>query len=181
MMWVLLVAGPPLVLGVILYNRLIADKNRVLQAWSDIAVQLKRRHDLIPKLVDAVRGYANYESRLLQDITRQRRMAEQTENPEQRATLERRLSSLFQRMRAVAEAYPQLKADAQYLDLMRQLSEVEEQIQYARRFYNGAVRNLNVRIESFPDLLIARWFGFHQAPFFELSDPAGTPHGETNR
>ena len=147
---------------------LIRDKNRVLQAWSDIDVQLKRRHDLIPKLVDAVNAYAHYERSTLDEITRLRSDADHTDAPGEKARLEAGLGDRVRELIAVAEAYPDLKASGQYLDLLRQLTEVENHIQYARRYYNGSVRNLNVRIDSFPDLLIARLFRFQQAEFFEL-------------
>ncbi|OQX32027.1 MAG: hypothetical protein B0D96_10280 [Candidatus Sedimenticola endophacoides] len=166
---------PPLALllvwGIVIYNRLVSDKNRVLQAWSDIDVQLRRRRDLLPKLVDAVNAYAHYERTTLDEITRLRGTAEQSTQPRQLAPLEQAIGSRLHALIAVAEAYPELRASTQYLELLRQLSEVEDQIQFARRFYNGAVRNLNVRIDSFPDLLVARPFGFHPAEFFEV-EPA---------
>lgn len=168
MEWLLLAAAVLLIWGVILYNRLVSDNHRVKQAWSDISVQLKMRHDLIPKLVVAVDAYARYERTLLQEVTRQRAVAERAEDPAATAHAESLLGDGLRRMLAIAEAYPELKADRQFLQLMSQLSDVENQIQYARRFYNGAVRNLNVRIDSFPDLLIARLFRFRPAQFFEL-------------
>ena len=157
-----------LVWAVFIYNKLIRDKNRVFQAWSDIDVQLKRRHDLIPKLVDAVTTHADYERSTLDAITRLRTEAEQTERPSDKARLEQDLSGRIKALIAVAEAYPELKAGEQFLQLLQQLTEVEDHIQYARRYYNGSVRNLNVRIDSFPDLLNARFFRFKPAEFFEL-------------
>ncbi|MCB1862507.1 MAG: LemA family protein [Gammaproteobacteria bacterium] len=168
MEWLLLAGAALLIWGVVLYNRLVSDSHRVKQAWSDISVQLKLRHDLIPKLVAAVDAYASYERTLLHEVTRQRAAAERAEDPAAAAHAEALLGDGLRRMLAIAEAYPELKADRQFLQLMGQLSEVEDQIQYARRFYNGAVRNLNVRIDSFPDLLIARSFSFRPAQFFEL-------------
>lgn len=164
----LLVSLPLLVWAIIIYNRLVRDRNRVLAAWSDIDVQLKRRHDLIPKLVDAVQAYSRYEQSTLDDITRLRGLARETTDPDRRAPLESGLGERIHSLLMVAEAYPDLKAGDQYLDLLRQLSDVENHIQYARRYYNGAVRNLNVRVDSFPDLLIARALGFRHAAFFEL-------------
>jgi LemA protein len=151
-----------------IYNRLVRDRNLTLASWSDIGVQLKRRHDLVPKLVDAVRAYATYESARLEEVTRLRAEALAATRPGEAARAERSLGARLAQVIAIAEAYPDLKADAQYLALLRELSTVEDQIQYARRFYNGAVRDYNVRIDSFPDLLIAQAFGFTPADFFEL-------------
>ena len=154
--------------AIFIYNFLIRDKNRVLAAWSDIDVQLKRRHDLIPKLVDAVRAYTNYERSTLDAITRLRSEAEQVEHPLEKAHLEHDLGLRMKKLIAVAEDYPELKSNEQYMQLLQQLSEVEDHIQYARRFYNGSVRDLNVRIDSFPDMIIANLFNFEQADFFEM-------------
>jgi LemA protein len=162
--------------GVVIYNLLVRDKNRVLAAWSDIDVQLKRRHDLIPKLVDAVKAYAGYESHLVEEMTRLRTDAERTEDPSEKGRLEGELTGRVRNLVAVAEAYPDLKASGQYLELLRQLTEVENHIQYARRYYNGAVRNLNVRIESFPDMIIAQAFRFRPARFFELETATERGH-----
>lgn len=156
--------------GIWIFNRLVRDRNRVLQAWSDIAVQLKRRHDLLPKLVEAVRTYAAYESKTLEQMTRLRTLGDRPEGLNARSESEQQLGGELTRLLAVAEAYPDLKADRQYLDLLRQLSDTENQIQYARRYYNGSVRNLNTRIDSFPDLLLARPLGFRHAEYFELPD-----------
>lgn len=153
---------------VVMYNKLIRDKNRVFQAWSDISVQLKRRHDLIPKLVAAVDAYAHYEKSTLEEMTQLRVKADSLELPTQKAEAEAALTGNIRQLLAVAEAYPDLKANHQYLDLMQQLTAVENQIQYARRYYNGSVKNLNVRIESFPDLILANAFKFKSAEFFEL-------------
>jgi len=159
---------PLLIWAVMIYNKLIRDKNRVYQAWSDIAVQLKRRHDLIPKLVAAVDAYAHYERATLEEMTRLRMDADRMDLPAEKAQAERALTGNLRQLLAVAEAYPDLKANQQYLDLMQQLTDVENQIQYARRYYNGSVKNLNVRIESFPDLILAKVFKFQSAEFFEL-------------
>ena len=166
--------------GIVIFNLLVRDKHRVRAAWSDVDVQLKRRHDLIPKLVDAVQAYAGYETRVFERLTQLRAQAEGAADPAAKGQLESALGGGMQRLLAVAEAYPDLKASAQYVNLMQQLTEVENHIQYARRYYNGAVRNLNVRIESFPDLLIARAFAFRQARLFELESvterhPPGKP------
>ncbi|MEJ2529457.1 MAG: LemA family protein [Gammaproteobacteria bacterium] len=158
----------PLIWAVFSYNRLVRYKNMVLAAWSDISVQLKRRHDLIPKLVDAVQAYSGYERSLLNEVTRLRTDSETADNPTEKADLELGLTGHIKSLIAVAEAYPDLKADSQYLHLLHQLTEVENNIQFARRYYNGAVQLLNVRIDSFPDVLIARTLGFRPADFFEL-------------
>ena len=162
------VAGLVLIWAVIIYNRLVRDKNRVLAAWSDIDVQLKRRHDLIPKLVDAVNAYAHYEQTTLDEITLLRGDADRTGSPAEKGRTEELLSGRMRELIALAEAYPDLKANRQYLKLLRQLTEVENHIQYARRYYNGAVRNLNIRIDSLPDLFIARLFRYRPAEFFQL-------------
>lgn len=164
----LLLMGIVTVGGVVLFNRLVRDRNRVRTAWSDIDVQLKRRHDLIPKLVAAVDAYARYERATLATITELRSQTRQVSDVGARETVEKQIGHGLRQLVALAEAYPELKADQNFLQLQRELTEVENQIQYARRFYNGAVRNLNTRIESFPDLLLARLFRFTPQPFFEL-------------
>jgi len=156
---------------VVIFNRLVRDRNRVRTAWSDIDIQLKRRYDLIPKLVAAVESYAAYERATLSTLIELRSRTRLSDPPEQREQVESQIGSGLQQLIALAEAYPQLKADQSFLDLQTQLTEVENHIQYARRFYNGAVRNLNVRIESFPDLLIARLLRYVPAPFFQLDVP----------
>jgi len=170
-MWTIALAGTAIVLvgvAVVAYNRLVRDRQRVLTAWSDIDVQLKRRHDLVPKLVEAVRAYADYEKAALGAVTELRAEAARTDSATERGSLESALGLSIGRLIAVAEAYPELKASAGFLDLQDALTEVENEIQHARRFYNGAVRALNVRVESFPDALVARAFGFSPASFFEF-------------
>jgi LemA protein len=164
-----------LVWVIIIYNRLVVDRNRVLTAWSDIDVQLKRRHDLIPKLVDAVRQYAEYESSTMQAITEIRAQADTTNQVAAISEAEVRLGTGIRKLIAVAEAYPELKTNQSFLDLQTNLTGIENQIQYARRYYNGAVRNLNVRIESFPDMLVARMFAFVPAQFFEFDEVQAGP------
>jgi LemA protein len=150
-----------------LYNRLVADRNTVLAAWSDIGVQLKRRHDLIPKLVDAVKAYAGYEQGTVIRVTELRAAAAATTQPRDAGAAESRLTAALQSLVAVAEAYPDLKANTQYLELMREISAVEQDIQHARRYYNGAVKQFNVRVESVPSNVVARAFGFAIAEYFE--------------
>ena len=155
---------------IIIYNLFVRDKNRVLAAWSDIDVQLKRRHDLIPKLIDAVKQYAAYESSTLSAITTLRSQSEDTTGIEKKGQIEGQLSEKLHQLIALAENYPDLKANQSFLDLQKNLTDVENHIQYARRYYNGAVRNLNIRVDSFPDLLIARIFGFIKAEFFDFDE-----------
>jgi len=156
--------------AIFIYNRLVRDRNRVLAAWSDIDVQLKRRHDLIPKLVEAVRRYAAYEQATLSALTRLRGESLQAKDVANRGALEQSIGNGVQRLLAIAEDYPELKANRNFLDLQREISGVENQIQYARRYYNGAVRVLNIRIDSFPDLFVARLFGYRHADYFTLEE-----------
>jgi len=155
---------------VIIYNLFVRDKNRVLAAWSDIDVQLKRRHDLIPKLIDTVKQYADYESSTLSAITVLRSESADTSGIEKKGQIERELSTKLHQLIALAENYPDLKANQSFLDLQKNLTDVENNIQYARRYYNGAVRNLNIRVDSFPDMLIARTFRFIPAEFFDFDE-----------
>ncbi len=152
---------------IIIYNLLVRDKIRVETAWSDIDVQLKRRHDLIPKLVEAVKQYAAFESATLQTITELRTRSAQSQQVEEIGKMETELGSEIKQLLLLAEDYPELKANQSFLDLQRNLTDVENHIQYARRYYNGAVRNLNTRIETFPDLIIARFFRFLPANYFQ--------------
>ena len=157
------------------YNRLVRDRLRVKTGWSDIGVQLKRRHDLIPKLVAAVKHYAAYESTTLEAVTTLRSASvgvADLENANQASVDEGLVAGELKQLIAVAEQYPDLKTNASYLDLQKNLSNVEHHLQFARRYYNGAVRNLNTRIESFPDTLIARAFNFRKANFFEFDAAA---------
>jgi len=154
----------------IIYNRLVSAKNTVLAAWSDIDVQLKRRHDLIPKLVEAVKQYASYEKATISAVTTLRTESEKIQEISKKGEVEIELGKMIHQLVAIAEDYPDLKANQSFLDLQYNLSEVEKNIQYARRYYNGAVRELNVRIESFPDLLIARFFHFLQAQYFDFDE-----------
>ena len=153
-----------------LYNRLVSLKNQALAAWSDIDVQLKRRHELIPKLVDAVRQYTAYEQSTLTAVTELRLQSERLDDPSSKGRLESDLGQAMQRLIAVAEQYPVLKANQNFLSLQQDISAIEGDIQHARRYYNGSIRLLNTRIDSFPDLLIARLFGFRYGPYFQLEE-----------
>ncbi len=168
-----LVALAVAIWGIVIYNALVRDRHRVAQAWSDVDVQLKRRHDLIPKLVDAVKQHAGYERGVLERLTQLRAQAASGgAGPAGQGRLEASLSRELSRLVAVAESYPALKTSQSFLDLQRNLSEAEDNIQFARRYYNGAVNNLNTRIDTFPDLLVARALGYRLAEYFELDTPA---------
>jgi len=159
-----------LVAGVILYNRLIAERNQARQGYADIDVQLKRRADLVPQLVEAVKGYAGYEKALLTTVTELRTNALAAQGGAARFALEKQLGERLQQLVLLQENYPQLKADANFRDLQAKLVEVEDHLQFARRFYNGAVKQYVTRLESFPDVVVARLFGFQPLPFFETDD-----------
>ncbi len=159
-----------LIYGVLIYNRLVSFKNQGLAAWSDIDVQLKRRHDLIPKLVVAVKQYAVYEQSTLSVVTQLRIESERIKDPEERGRLESNLGQGLHRLIALAENYPELKADQNFLSLQQDISTIENDIQHARRYYNGAIRLLNIRIDSFPDLIVARVFGFQHGHYFQIEE-----------
>jgi len=167
--------------GIVIYNRLVARRNHVLEAWSGIDVQLKRRHDLLPQLVEVVKAYTRFEQQTLLDVTRVR--SEATADAAERRRAENALSGSLRQLLAVAEAYPDLKANSSYLDLQQQISAAEEQIQYARRYYNGTVRELNVLVQSFPSNLVARIFRYAVMDYFEieLATQRASPELEFNR
>jgi len=171
-MWLAVAAAAALLAVAViwLYNRLIAARNQARQGYADIDVQLKRRADLVPRLVEAVRGYAAYEKALLTTVTELRGHALAAAGGEKRFALERELGSQLRRLVLLQEAYPQLKADANFRDLAGKLVEVEDHLQYARSFYNGAVKQYVTRLESFPDIIVARLFGFRPLPFYETDD-----------
>jgi LemA protein len=152
-----------------MFNRLVRLRNRVRSAWGDIDVQLTRRHDLVPQLVTAVAAYASHEQALLTHVTELRAAAVGTVDPARLADLEASLEQGLGRLVALAEDYPTLQASENFLALQRGLSDVEEHLQYARRYYNGAVRDLNDRVAQFPDLLVARAFGYKEAQFYAAS------------
>jgi LemA protein len=160
------------VYAVVVFNRLTRQRNIVREGWSGIDVQLRRRTDLVPNLLEVVKGYAAHERELLEEVAHRRASSVAASDVGGQAAAERALSGSLGRLLALAEAYPQLKADQNFLELQRQLAEIEDQIQMARRYYNGTVRNLNISIQSFPELLLARVLGFKEEPFFELGDRA---------
>ena len=158
--------------AIVVFNRLIRARNLVREGWSGIDVQLVRRSDLIPNLVETVKGYAGHERTLFAEIAQKRTQALNTTGVSSRAAAEQDLQASVRRMLAVAEAYPELKASQNFLELQKQLAELEDQLQLARRYYNGTVRDYNIGIQSFPDLLLARAFGFREEPYFETDDKA---------
>jgi LemA protein len=160
-----------LFVGVTIYNRLIRLRNTVKSSWSDIDVQCKKRYDLVPNLVETVKGYASHEKTVFEKVTQARAMAMQAASPAEMAKAENMLRDTLKSLFAVAEAYPELKANANFLQLQSQLQELENNIEYARRYYNAVVRDFNITIESFPSNLIASWFHFQQVEFFELETP----------
>jgi LemA protein len=157
------------------YNRLVTLRQRVREAWSDIDVQLKRRHDLIPNLVETVKGYASHESTVFQNVTNARAAAiaaGQTGSPQDRAAAENQLSTALRSIFAVAENYPQLQAVQEFKDLSENLTATEDKISFARRFYNGNVRDYNTALQTFPTNILAGTFGFKSEQYFELADAA---------
>jgi LemA protein len=157
------------VLGIGAYNSLVQSRVRCETAWSDIDVQLKRRHDLIPNLVETVKGYAAHEKGTFEDIAKFRSMAMQATAPAEKAAAENQLTGALKSLFAVAENYPQLQANQEFMQLQNSLSQTENSIQNARSDYNASVRDLNTRVQSFPGNLLAGAFGFQQRQFFEVA------------
>ena len=151
------------------YNRFITLVNRAKEAWSDIDVQLKRRYDLIPNLVSTVKGYATHESTAFEKVTQARAAAMGAGNLAEKSEAELGLTGALKSLFAIAEAYPDLKANANFAELQRELSDTENKIQSPRRFYNGTVRDLNTSVESFPNNVVAGLFHFAKMEFFELA------------
>ena len=167
---ILLIIGAIALWVVLMYNRLITLRNRVREAFSDIDVQLKRRYDLIPNLVNTVKGYAAHEKGVFEKVTEARARAMGATGVHDKAAAENMLSGALKSLFAVAEAYPDLKASANFVELQRELRDTEDKIQAARRFYNTNVLSLNTSAESFPSNIIARIFSFKKEEFFELED-----------
>jgi len=159
---------------IVVYNGVIKFKLRTDEAWSDIDVQLKRRYDLIPNLVETVKGYAQHERQLFEKVTEARAKAISAQGPEQKAEAENMLSGTLKSLFAVAEAYPDLKANQNFLQFQNQFKEIEDSIEAARRYYNAVVRDFNILIESFPSNIVASMFNFKQAEFFRLEEPEET-------
>ncbi len=154
------------------YNRFISLNNRSTEAWSDIEVQMKRRYDLIPNLVNTVKGYATHEQGVFEKVTEARSKAMQAQTPAEHGQAENMLTGALKSLFAVSEAYPDLKANQNFLELQRELSDTENKIQASRRFYNSNVRDLNIRVQSFPDNVVANMFKFKTREFFELEEVA---------
>ena len=171
--WIVLaVAAVIVVFGVVLYNRLVRTQQMANEGWSGIDVQLKRRADLIPNLVDTVKGYASHERTLFDEIAKLRTEAGRIREDDvaARGAAEGKLSAAVGKLMALAEAYPDLKASENFGKLQAELATVEDEIQMSRRYYNGAVRNLNIMVESFPSNLMAQLFGFRLRDYFEIED-----------
>jgi len=156
--------------ALITFNGLVRLRNQVRTAWADIDVQLKRRHDLVPQLVAAVKGYSGYERSVLTSVTELRTQAMQQQSPAQLGPTEAALAAGVNQLLALKEAYPDLKSNQNFLQLQRDLVEVEDNLQYARRFYNGAVRDYNTSVQRFPGMLIAGAGGFKPDEFFSADD-----------
>jgi LemA protein len=170
-MWILIaVIGFALAYVAATYNAFVSLRNRARGAWADIDVQLKRRHDLVPNLVETVKGYASHEKSVFEDVARLRGQAMSAGQAEQRAGAEADFSQAIKSLFAVAESYPELKADKNFRDLQTQLTEVEDHLQYARRYYNAVVRDFNTKREVFPSNLVGGAFGFQQMPYFQVDE-----------
>ena len=174
--WVILALVVLLLVFVIgMYNSLVQLRVRTDSAWSDIDVQLKRRHDLIPNLVETVKGYAAHEKGTFENIAKYRSMAMQATTPADKAAAENQLTGALKSLFAVAENYPQLKASEEFTQLQGSLSQTEDAIQNSRRYYNAVVRDLNTRIQSFPTNILAGMFGFQLRQFFEVAEADREP------
>lgn len=168
-----IIAGVVLLLAVVLgvmYNSLVTLRVRVDEAWSDITVQLKRRLDLIPNLVETVKGYAKHESSVFEQVTAARASALGAKSVKETVAAENQFEGALKSLFAVAEAYPDLKANQSYVELQQELVDTEDKIQASRRFYNGGVRDLNTKVQTFPSNLVAGMFGFKSREFYELNE-----------
>lgn len=165
------------IIVIFLYNSLVRSRNRVDEAWSDIEVQLKRRYDLIPNLVETVKGYARQESSVLENVTKMRNLAMNAGSMQERLKDENMLSGALKSLFAVAEAYPDLKSNQNFMQMQGDLTDTEDKIQAARRFYNGNVRDYNTKLQVFPTNLFASMFGFAKRDFFDIDEkgPEGQP------
>ena len=173
LVWVLIGIVAALVLAtIIIFNGLVSLKNRTKEAWADIDVQLKRRYDLIPNLVESVKGYAKHEKELFEKVTKARAEAISAKGPAEQAKAENMLSGTLKSLFAVAENYPNLRASENFQKLQDELTDTENKIEAARRFYNANVRDLNIKIERFPESIIASIFSFKQMELFELTESA---------
>lgn len=170
-MWIILgVIALVVIVGIFIYNGLVQTKIRVEEAWSDITVQMKRRLDLIPNLIETVKGYAKHEKTIMEEVTKTRSEAMNAQGPKETAQAENMLEGALKSLFAVSENYPDLKADQNFKALQDELVDTEDKIQAARRFYNGAVRDLNIKIDTFPNMIFARPLGFKHREFFEVEE-----------
>jgi len=168
-LWVIIIAAVLIILWlIVVYNDLITSRNRVDEAWSDIDVQLKRRYDLIPNLVETVKAYAGHENQVFTKVTEARSSAMQAKGIEDKGKAENILSDTLKSLFAVAESYPDLKASTNFLQLQDELSDTENKIQASRRFYNGNVRDFNTKIQVFPNNVVAGMLGFKKYDFFQI-------------
>ncbi len=167
---VLALIALPVIWAILIYNKLVKNKSLVEEGWSGIDVQLKRRANLIPNLVETVKGYASHEQEILENVTRYRNQSLGAEAPAEQGIAEGLLGAALGKLFAVVENYPDLKADANFTNLHRALDEIEDEIQMARRYYNGTVRDNNITIESFPSNIVANYFRFRKAEFFVIPD-----------
>ncbi len=167
------------ILGIVSYNRFVSQKQLIRDSWANIDTELRRRYDLIPNLVETVRGYASHERAVFENVTRARAAAASaTGSPAEQAAAEGPFVAALRQLFAVVENYPDLKANQNFLALQQELSNTEDRLQTSRRFYNANVRNYNERVQQFPSMIIARMFGFQQEEFFEVDDAlreAGPP------
>jgi LemA protein len=172
--WIILaIVAAVVIYAIAIYNRLVSSRQMSEEAWSGIDVQLKRRADLVPNLVETVKGYASHERGVFEEVVELRNKAQAVPpgDVEARAKAESALSLGLGRLMAVAEAYPDLKASANFVELQNELANLESEIQMARRYYNGAVRNLNTMVESFPSNIVAGQFRFEKRQYFEIEEP----------
>lgn len=172
LLFIIGVIGLIILAGVIIYNRFVRLRFTVRSSWSDIDVLLKKRYNLVPNLVETVKGYASHERSVFEKVTEARAKAMQASSPAEKAQAENIFRETLKSLFAVAEAYPDLKASIQFSQLQSQLQQVEDSIEYARRYYNAVVRDYNTMTEAFPSNLIAGQFGFTKEEFFELEAPA---------
>jgi LemA protein len=171
MLYVVIIFLAVLAFLILIYNSLVRLKLLAQEGWSGIDVQLKRRYNLIPNLVETVKGYTQHERGVLENVTKARAQTVSASNVKERGESENMLSQTLKNLFAVVENYPQLKANENFLSLQEELSKIEDNIQLARRYYNGTVRNLNIKIESFPSNVVASMFGFKQRDFFQIEEP----------
>jgi len=174
--WIVLgLIGLVLLYGIVTYNRLVRARVRTENAWSQIDVQLRRRYDLIPNLVEAVKGYAAHEREVFEEVTQARAQAQAASGVKDQAQAENQLTAGIRRLIAVAENYPQLKASQNFLALQEELTGTESKIAFARQFYNDQVQSLNTLIQSFPSRVVASLGGFQPREFFDIEEPARGP------